>query len=91
MGKEVGKKQTKKRRQPFVTVQRSLSSFAALAACHLLQLRRLEPRQTLFPPPLFFLLTNSGRCHSTSFAHSIFRDLTADVSSVGAWVSFVWA
>lgn len=54
VGKEVGKKQTKKRRQPFVTVQRSLSSFAALAACHLLQLSRLEPRQTLFPPPPFF-------------------------------------
>lgn len=56
MGKEVGKKQTKKRRQPFVTVQRSLSSFPTLAACHLLQLSRLEPRQTLFLPPLFFCL-----------------------------------
>lgn len=41
VGKEVGKKQTTKRRQPFVTAQSSLSSFPAPAASHLLQLSRL--------------------------------------------------
>lgn len=90
MGKEVGKKQTKKRRQPFVTVQRSLSSFPALAALPSAATQQAGAQANSFSPPPFFLLANSGRYHGTGYARGIFRDLTADMGSLGAWVGFVW-